>query len=346
MSELALYRKYRPQTFDELVGQETVVKSLKGAIEKGALAHSYLFVGTRGVGKTSAARIFAKELGVSDKDLYELDAASNRGIDDFREISDSVHSLPFESPYKIYIIDEVHMLTKEAFNAFLKTLEEPPEYVIFILATTNPEKVPETIKSRCQVHEFKKADFKAISQLIKSVAEKEAYSIDEDALHLIAFVAEGSFRDAFGILQKAISVSKDKKISLQDLEQVVSVPPMTKAIELLLAMSNDKKEESFKLLQELDEQNSDIASFSKLLLDIMRDVLLLRFAGKEQKQTLKSRYTKEGLEYLEKLKEDKSKINSSLIKSLLANLEFMPYMHRQTLVLEIFVSEFFEKHND
>ena len=136
MTQVALYRKYRPQAFDQVVGQDQVVKTLHGAIAKGNISHAYLFAGTRGTGKTSIARIFAKEIGTHENDLYELDAASNRGIDEMRSLREAVNTLPFSSRYKVYIIDECHMLTKEAFNALLKTLEEPPSHVVFILATT------------------------------------------------------------------------------------------------------------------------------------------------------------------------------------------------------------------
>ena len=156
MSESVLYRKYRPQSFKEVLGQEHVVEALEGAIRLGRVAHAYLFSGSRGTGKTSVARILAKALGTSETDLYEIDAASNRGIDDIRLLRDGVSAVPFESKRKVYIIDEVHMLTKEAFNALLKTLEEPPPHVIFILATTELEKVPETIISRCQTFSFKR----------------------------------------------------------------------------------------------------------------------------------------------------------------------------------------------
>src|SRR6266436_4362104 len=145
-----LYRAYRPQDFSEVRGQEHIVKALEAAIKSKKISHAYLFSGGRGTGKTSVARILARELGVTDKDLYEMDAASNRGIDDIRELREGVYAMPFESPYKFYIIDEAHMLTKEAWNALLKTLEEPPAHVIFILATTDIDKVPDTIVSRCQ----------------------------------------------------------------------------------------------------------------------------------------------------------------------------------------------------
>lgn len=150
-----LYRKYRSKDFSEIKGQDHITSVLSQGITKGSLAHAYLFAGTRGTGKTSVARILATMLGTTERDLYELDAASNRGIDDVRALREEVHTLPFESKYKVYIVDEAHMLTKDAFNALLKTLEEPPAHVIFVLATTELEKLPETIISRCEVHTFK-----------------------------------------------------------------------------------------------------------------------------------------------------------------------------------------------
>ena len=165
MSEV-LYLKYRPKKFDEIVGQENVVNFLKKSIEKNEIGHSYLFYGDRGTGKTSTARIFANELGISQDDIYEIDAASNRGIGEIRTLRDSVEIRPISSEYKIYIIDEVHMLTKEAFNALLKVLEEPPKYVIFILATTEKEAVLPTIISRCQLLEFQNPSIEVLKPLV------------------------------------------------------------------------------------------------------------------------------------------------------------------------------------
>ena len=208
MSEVALYRKYRPEKFTEVLGQEHIIGVLEGALKEDSISHAYLFAGSRGTGKTSIARILARETGCSDKDLYEIDAASNRGIDDIRELRESVHTLPFESPYKVYIIDEVHMLTKEAFNALLKTLEEPPKHVIFILATTEFEKLPETIVSRCQSFSFKKPSTPVLKEMVVKVAKKEGYVLEQASADLIAILSEGSFRDAQGILQKTIASSK------------------------------------------------------------------------------------------------------------------------------------------
>ena len=217
MNEIALYRKYRPQNFKDVLGQENIVKVLEGSIALGNISHSYLFAGSRGTGKTSVARIFAKAIGCSDNDLYEIDAASNRGIDDIRELREAVNTLPFESPYKVYIIDEVHMLTKEAFNALLKTLEEPPKHIVFILATTEIEKLPETIVSRCQVFSFKKPSQKILKELVLNLAKKEGFKIESSSADLIAILGDGSFRDTQGILQKILSFSKDKKISAEEI---------------------------------------------------------------------------------------------------------------------------------
>src|SRR3972149_6654749 len=220
MSEVALYRKYRPSSFKEVLGQEQVVQVLEGALKLGNVAHAYLFAGSRGTGKTSIARIFARELKTSDNDIYEIDAASNRGIDDIRQLREGVRTSPFDSKYKVYIIDEVHMLTKEAWNALLKTLEEPPENVIFILATTEIEKIPETIISRCQTFIFKKPTETILKNLCLEVVKKEGYDLDQPGAELVAILGDGSFRDVLGIIQKIISFSKDKKIDREEIEAV------------------------------------------------------------------------------------------------------------------------------
>ena len=179
MSE-TLYRKYRPHTFKDVLGQEAVVSALETSISKDSLAHAYIFAGSRGTGKTSIARIFAKALETSEDDIYEIDAASNRGIDDIRAIRDAVHTLPFRSKYKIYIIDEAHMLTKDAWNALLKTLEEPPKHVIFIMATTELEKIPETILSRCETFAFRKPTEKILKEVIERHSADSATAIVMD----------------------------------------------------------------------------------------------------------------------------------------------------------------------
>src|SRR3989344_2044513 len=203
MSEV-FYRKYRPQKFKDVIGQDHVVKVLEGAIKLGNISHAYLFSGSRGKGKTSMARIFSREVGTSPDDLVEMDAASNRGIDDVRGIRESVSTLPFRSKYKVYIIDEVHMLTKDAWNAFLKTLEEPPVHVIFILATTELEKVPETVISRCQSFQFRQPNQATLKDFAQAIAKKEGVSLEKEAAELISLLGDGSFRDTHGILEKVL----------------------------------------------------------------------------------------------------------------------------------------------
>ncbi|MDE1967235.1 MAG: DNA polymerase III subunit gamma/tau, partial [Patescibacteria group bacterium] len=207
-----LYRTYRPAKWDEVVGQDHVVSALKDAIGNDRVAHAYLFSGSRGTGKTSVARILAKAVKTADEDIYEIDAASNRGIDDIRQLREHVSVLPFSSPFKVYIIDEVHMLSKDAWNALLKTLEEPPKHVIFILATTELDKVPDTIISRCQTFAFKKPAREIIRKEIMRVAKKEGLELDSGAADLIALLGDGSFRDALGTLEKVIAASSGKKV--------------------------------------------------------------------------------------------------------------------------------------
>ncbi len=213
----ALYRKYRPLGWDAVRGQEHIVETLQSSIKLGNVAHAYLFFGSRGTGKTTVARIVARELGTSDNDIFEMDAASNRGIDDIRELRENISTLPFDSKYKVYIIDEAHMLTKEAWNAMLKTLEEPPAHVVFILATTELEKVPETIVSRCQVYTFKKPTMATLRDLAIDTAKSEGFTLEPAGADLVALLGDGSFRDMYGMLQKAIAGSVDKKISLKEI---------------------------------------------------------------------------------------------------------------------------------
>ena len=185
---IALYRKYRPETWSEVIGQDHIVKVISGGLKAGKVAHAYLLCGPRGTGKTTIARIIARELGTSANDINEMDAASNRGIDDIRNINENVRTLPFDSKYKIYILDEVHMFTKDAWNALLKTIEEPPEHVIFILATTELEKVPETIISRCQSFIFKKPNDAILSEHIKILQRKKVINSKRVGLSLLHFL--------------------------------------------------------------------------------------------------------------------------------------------------------------
>jgi len=280
MSEinLALYRKYRPENWGEVIGQDHIVKAIGGALKAGKVSHAYLLCGPRGTGKTTIARIIARELGSSVSDIYELDAASNRGIDDVRSIRESVRTMPFDSKYKIYILDEVHMFTKDAWNALLKTIEEPPAHVIFILATTELEKIPDTIVSRCQSFTFKKPTDNILSSVITNVANKEGYTLEEGGAQLIALLSDGAFRDALGTLQKVISFSKDTKISLADIEEVTGSPNTVLVDEFLNAIAHRDIERGFITIKKASDQNIEMQVYLKMILSKLRYALMLRYA--------------------------------------------------------------------
>jgi len=285
MPEQVLYRKYRPQKFSEVLGQEQITQVLEASIQNGKLAQSYLFAGPRGTGKTSVARLLAKMLGCSSRDLFEIDGASNRGIDEIRALREAVNTLPFESPYKVYIIDEVHMLTKDAFNALLKTLEEPPSYVIFILATTEPHKVIETIISRCQTHYFKKPSLEILKKLVLGVAKKEGISLAEEVASLLAFLGDGSFRDTLGLLQKVIGYSPDKKISLEEVRRITGAPSFELVSNFVMALAEENLDEALSVLGKATAESIEIKMFLKLAMREMRLIILSVFSPRLKNQT-------------------------------------------------------------
>jgi len=272
----ALYRKYRPTTFAEVRDQEHIVSVLEGAIKKGELPHAILFSGTRGTGKTTLARIFAREIGTAELDVYEIDAASNRGIDDIRELKEAVHTLPYESTYKVYIIDEVHMLTKEAFNALLKTLEEPPAHVVFILATTEEEKLLDTILSRCQVFRMRSPARSVLAATVTDVAEREGFTLDSAAADLIAIAADGSFRDALGITQKVILASGDSIGELDEVAAIIGAPKSAILDQLIKSLHEQDVEVALESIRTAVEEQVDIKLFARLLLEQLRAVMLVR----------------------------------------------------------------------
>ncbi len=297
----ALYRKYRPTTLNEVGGQDTIVKIIKNSIANNKISHAYLFAGPRGTGKTSIAKIFAKMVNCenlqdgipcnkcvnctqkNNSDIIEIDAASNNGVDEIRELRNKVNLVPSYGQYKVYIIDEVHMLTTGAFNALLKTLEEPPIHIVFILATTDPHKIPETILSRCQRLDFKKISENNIVARLKTIAVNEQIKVDDDALREIARLSDGGMRDSIGILDQAIAYSDDKitKKDIHDINGTLTAEDLKELINLLVAVNLEQ------ILKKLDFYNDSGKNFVKLteeIITFMRDVLLCGKAPEYFKQ--------------------------------------------------------------
>jgi DNA polymerase-3 subunit gamma/tau len=287
MNKSALYRKYRPKNFEEVLGQEHIISVLKSAVDSDRVSHAYLFSGPRGTGKTSVARILARNIGCSDIDMLEIDAASSRGIDEIRALREAVNFVPLRGSIKVYIIDEVHMLTKEAFNALLKTLEEPPKHVIFILATTEPDKVPDTISSRCQNFFFRKIPENILRESAVAIAKKEGFEIDDEAAGLIALISEGSFRDSQGLLDQILSLAdknKDKKINGKEARQFLSAPSREMVEDFVSAIIEKNTERGLEIIQIAVDENMDIRMFLKLILRSIRSMLLFRLAPTMKKQ--------------------------------------------------------------
>ncbi len=306
MHDLALYRKYRPKSFKEVLGQDHIVKVLKSSVKANKVSHAYLFVGSRGTGKTSVARIFAASIGVSLNDLYEIDAASNRGIEDIKELRDGARVLPFDSKYKIYIIDEVHMLSKDAWGALLKILEEPPKHVIFILATTEFQKVPETIISRCQVFTFKKAGDTICKKMLIDVSKQEGFDLDGESAELLAILADGSFRDGLGELQKVLNFTKGKKVKREDVEKITGAPKTTLVNDFISAIAEKNLEKGMAAVRIASEENLDMKLYLKLIIQKFRMAIILRYAPK-LKSGIAEDLSEIDLEFLQALaKEDKA----------------------------------------
>ncbi len=335
----ALYRKYRPQTFTEVRDQDQIVKVLEGAIKKGEIPHALLFSGTRGTGKTTLARIFAKAIGTSGVDLYEIDAASNRGIDDIRELKEAVHTLPYESKYKVYIVDEVHMLTKDAFNALLKTLEEPPAHVIFILATTEEEKILDTILSRCQVFRFRSPSRAVLAETVTDVAAKEGFTLSPDAADLIAVAADGSFRDALGVTQKVILASGDAIGSADEVAAIIGAPRGEILISLLKALQESSTEKALAAMAEAVSLHVDMKLFARLILENLRAIILLRYQPAKADILLANFGPAARVVLAELAKTSPSPINSQMLLRLLSATEQINYSPVPHLPLEIAMIE-------
>ncbi len=294
MEHLALYRKYRPKTFGEVIGQEHITKALENQIASGKLGHAYLFTGSRGIGKTSIARIFARAVncennqhgspcgecatckrleGENDINVIEIDAASNNRVDDIREIREKVKFLPVGAKYKVYIIDEVHMLTDSAFNALLKTLEEPPAHVIFILATTEVHKLPATILSRCVRFDFRLVSVENLTKLLRDILDKEGISYDDEALKLIASSGEGSVRDTLSIADSICAYSEGK-ITKENVLRVLGTTDYDNLIKFYDLMINKNIGDLLAFIDELDRSGKNMAVFVKELSRHARNLLV------------------------------------------------------------------------
>jgi len=291
----ALYRKYRPKTFDEVLGQEHVTTTLKNQIISGNIGHAYLFSGTKGTGKTSTAKIFSRAVnclhpvngnpcneceickGIMDEsimDVIEMDAASNRKIEDIRELKDKVIYPPAKAKYKIYIVDEVHMLTNQAFNALLKTLEEPPRHLIFILATTDVQKLPQTIISRCQRFDFRRLTSRDIVSNMRNILDKLNVKIDDSILHLIARNSDGAMRDALSLLDQLISYSSN--LTYQDALKILGIANMDFIFSLVENIKNRKIEDSLLAINDIIQEGKDIIQFIKDLIYHYRNLLIAK----------------------------------------------------------------------
>ncbi|MFS9012213.1 DNA polymerase III subunit gamma/tau [Streptococcus salivarius] len=296
----ALYRKYRSQTFGEMVGQKVISTTLRQAVESGKISHAYLFSGPRGTGKTSAAKIFAKAMNCPNQvngepcnhcdicrditngsleDVIEIDAASNNGVDEIREIRDKSTYAPSRATYKVYIIDEVHMLSTGAFNALLKTLEEPTENVVFILATTELHKIPATILSRVQRFEFKAIKQAAIKEHLASILKKEGMTFDDEALTIIARRAEGGMRDALSILDQALSLSSDNNVSQAVAEEITGSIGLTALDSFVANVRNQETSQALSNLETLFDNGKSMSRFATDLLEYFRDLLIVKAGG-------------------------------------------------------------------
>ena len=314
-------RKYRPQKFSDVSSQEFVTQTLKNAIISKKIAHSYLLSGPRGVGKTTIARIFAKALNCPNMkegepcnkcdscieitngnhpDVFELDAASNRGIDDVRAIQDAAKFFPIKGKYKFFIVDEVHMLTQQAFNALLKILEEPPEYLIFILATTNPEKIPATIVSRCQRFPLVRIKIKEISENIKEIAKEEKVKIDEESLFLISKLGDGALRDAQGIFDMAVSYCGDK-IKYEELKNFLNIPDKEIYFNISKFIRDGNAKEMLTYFGEMNEKGFDLQTFYHGITEHLRDIMIVKSTGNpellDESDSVKEKYLNESKEF-------------------------------------------------
>jgi DNA polymerase-3 subunit gamma/tau len=345
-----LYRKYRSRNFDELVGQEHITKILKNAVKGNQLSHAYLFVGSRGTGKTSTARILAKAINCQEPtkdgnpcgeceicksidngsflDLIEIDAASNRGIDQIRELKEKIEFSPTEGKYKVYIIDEAHMLTKEAFNALLKTLEEPPEHVIFVLATTEVHKLPPTILSRCQRYDFRLGTDKEIKEVIEKSAKGEKMKIEDDAMKILIKNARGSYRDALSLLDVVFSgqSGKDKKITEKEVRTMLGLPDIEMVDLLLTSLCENDSQKALELIEDIEEKGVNFQQFVTYTLEVLREALVAKIKGEKLEYIFFDKVSQKGI--------------LLFVKAFLNIERSLKGSSNQSLVMEMIIPEF------
>ena len=347
MGYTALYRKFRPAKFSELVGQEHITKTIKNQILSDRVGHAYLFNGGRGTGKTSIAKILARAvncLNLQDgepcneceicksaldgslTDIVEMDAASNNSVEDVREIREAVNFLPTKAKYRVYIIDEVHMLSTGAFNALLKTLEEPPKHVKFLLATTEPQKIPATILSRCQRFDFKRISNEDIIKRLKIVCEESKIEISDEALNLIATLAEGGMRDALSILERCNQDGEDK-IDENKIRDLVGIPKITYIKQIVESIINYDVDSSLKTVEEIIKEGKDLNNLLWEIIKYVKDILLFKSTGSIQT------YTKEEVEDIKVLSEKISKEDLINLICNLSELENSMKMSTQKLII-------------
>jgi DNA polymerase-3 subunit gamma/tau len=302
MAYQVLARKWRPQVFEDVIGQGHIARALQNAVKAGKVAHAYLFSGPRGVGKTTMARILAKALNCSEGptpapcnhcapcqeitggtsvDVLEIDGASNTGVDDIRELREMVKYIPFQGKHKVYIIDEVHMLSTSAFNALLKTLEEPPPHIVFIFATTEPHKIPSTIRSRCQHFQFKRISRRDIVNRLNDIVAQESIKIGEAELFLLAKGADGSMRDALGLLDQALAYG-GPQIRQEDLLTILGVVDHQKILEMIRYIQQKDASKALKEVRELVDQGHDLRQFCHELVEVVRDLLMIKISSQPE----------------------------------------------------------------
>ncbi|MBL8007918.1 MAG: DNA polymerase III subunit gamma/tau [Ignavibacteria bacterium] len=349
-------RKYRPQKFADVSSQEFVTQTLKNAIITKKTAHSYLFSGPRGVGKTTIARIFSKAMNCSNPrdgepcndcdscreitagnhpDVFELDAASNRGIDDVRAIQDAAKFFPIKGKYKFFIVDEVHMLTQQAFNALLKILEEPPEYLIFILATTNPEKIPATIASRCQRFPLQRIKISEIINSIRLIAKEEKVKIDEDSLFLIAKLGDGALRDAQGVFDLSVSFCGDK-IRYEELKNFLNIPDKEIYFNLSGFIREGNAGEILSYFNELNSKGFDLQTLFNGITEHLRDLMTVISTGNtellDESDSIKEKYSAEAKTF-------SAEQISRLLKVMFEAENRFKFSSNQKILMEVLLAE-------